>query len=103
MMTERQIRETISHCVELMARYREGPRACHRREFMIAEVQAVVGWVVEMKLDPIETDEQILQPVGAALLSLYSYEVGPKLFAEFLSAFYDLRPDMRANGFASAS
>src|SRR5262249_25514122 len=70
-------------------RYHDEHRSSQNRALMVVEVQLIAGWVMETGLKPIEADELILQPVGCELLRLYGYEVGPRLYAEFLKAFED--------------
>lgn len=86
--TERQLQETVARCVGIMVYFHNDPERTQRtKERMVAEVQVVAGWVVEMGLDHRQTDERVLCPVEAELIARYGHEVGPRLNRLFLEAF----------------
>ncbi|MCA1685022.1 MAG: hypothetical protein LC745_03370 [Planctomycetia bacterium] len=89
MATDRQVQETIAQCLATMARYHEGGRTRCATTLMIAEVQALAAWVLEMDLREGEAVEVILGPVEAELLARYGSELGVRLSADFHKAFED--------------
>lgn len=102
MMTETQRESTVSQSVAVMVRYQEDRKYRPCRDRMIAEIQAIAGWVRQAGMDPITTDSLVLQPVGDRLLAVCGSEVGPRLYSEFLRAFYDLDDVGRGNGLSSS-
>jgi hypothetical protein len=87
MATERQVKETIARCVSIMVCYHNGEKTRLAHDMMVAEVQTVAGWVMEMDLGPCEKDERILHPVERELLMRFGPEVGPRLNVVFIKAF----------------
>lgn len=90
MMTRTQIEATINQAVGIMVRYQAEKNWRLSRDRMTAEVQAIGGWVNQTGMGPLATDSLILKPISDRLLAVCGSEVGPRLFAEFLRAFYDL-------------
>jgi hypothetical protein len=87
--TERQLRKAVELIVGTMKRYHDAHRLPGSRSMMAAEVLMISGWIMESGLSPPEVDQRILNPVGNELLEHYGYEVGPRLYAEFLKTFED--------------
>ena len=92
MATERQLQETVARCVSIMVYYHNTTRAPQAKERMIAEVELVAAWVLELDLSPGDTDRHIFRPVEGELLARYGPEVARGLHAEFLDAFEGFCP-----------
>ncbi len=90
MYTERQVRETIALCLDIMGRYYNAGQNPRSYTMMVAETQVMAGGVMELGLRFEEIDAQILRPVGSKLLDRFGHELGSRLCAEFLKAFDDL-------------
>lgn len=90
MTKERQVQETIARCLNVMIRYHDDDRSAQRRALMVDEVHFMATVVKELGLSLLDTEERILQPLGTELLARYGYEVGPRIYAEFLQAYDNL-------------
>ena len=76
MATERQIQETIARCVSIVVFFHNSQKSPKMRSMMVAEVQAIAGWVEELGLCGMATDEQILVPVEWELVARYGPVAG---------------------------
>lgn len=57
------------------------------RERMTAEVEVLVGWLIELNLPPGRMQTGLLQPVEVWLLERYGPEVGLRINGDFVEAF----------------
>jgi hypothetical protein len=90
MATQRQLQETVARCVSIMVYYRNEPRSERTRERMVAEVQLVAGWVMELGLVAEETGRHIFRPLEGELIARFGQAAGSRLHAEFVQAFEGL-------------
>jgi hypothetical protein len=87
MPTERHIQDTVARCVATMARYHRADRSSEAQEQMIAEIEMLAGWALEMSLVPDDIETMLWQPVREELTARFGHEVGPRLNVAFLQAF----------------
>jgi hypothetical protein len=73
--------------MSLLQRYHDGERTAAPKERMAAEVEVVIGWLMELDLPPGVTEDGDLRPVEAYLLALYGHEAGRRLNGEFVEVF----------------
>ncbi len=86
-LTKNQMLKASDCCISILRRYRTSDRTAAARDLMVAEVQTVVGWLLELDLPPNRTLGGILVPVERYLLTHYGSEAGRCLNAEFVEAF----------------
>jgi hypothetical protein len=87
----RQARESVARCVAAMVRYHDDGRSWASHERMVAEVQAVAGFVEELGLTRGAVVAGIFGPVEAELVGRFGPEPGARLVGECVYAFESLK------------
>ena len=87
MKIQHQLRLAAARCLALLQRYHDGERTVAAREKMVAEVEVVIGWLLELGLPAGVTEDGLLGPVEMCLLDRYGHELGQRLNREFVEAF----------------
>ena len=87
MAIEERLQEAAAQCVAVMRRYHSGERSSAARSRMSAEIDLVVGWLLELDLPPGLAQARVLAPVESYLFARYGHEVGRRLNDQFLDAF----------------
>ena len=93
MVIEERLQDAVARCVTALRRYHFGERTSAAKAKMTAEIDLLVGWLLELHLPPGVAQAEILIPVETYLFARYGHEVGSRLNAEFIEAF-------EANGMA---
>ena len=87
MRADDSLEEGAARCWSIMRRYHGSERKDEARALLIAEVDTLVGWLLELRPPPGAIERRILGPVEEYLLARYGHEVGMRLNAEFVRAF----------------
>lgn len=82
-----RLQDATARCLAILLRYRNGERTDATRALMVAEIETVVGWLMELKLPPGTAEYGVLRPVESYLLARFGHEAGLRLNAEFVEAF----------------
>ena len=85
MSMEHQFRKAVARCLSLLRRYHDVGRTAAAK--MAAEVEVVIGWLLELDLPSGAAKVGVLGPVEARLLSQYGREAGRALDEDFVEAF----------------
>jgi hypothetical protein len=87
MSMEYQLRVAAAHCLSLIQRYHDGARTASAKERMVAEVEMIIGWLLELNLPAGAMEKWVLRPVETHLFAQYGQEVGRRLNAELVEVF----------------
>ena len=87
MAIEDKLQMAVTQCLSLLRRYHDGERTAEARAKMVAEVEVVIGYLMELKLPPGSTVRGILSPVENHLIDLYGHEAGRGLNKDFVEVF----------------
>ena len=82
-----QLQMATARCLGLLKRYESGERTAEAKAEMVAEVEVVIGWLMELDLPPGATRRGVLLPVEKYLLALYGRGTGARLNSEFTEVF----------------
>ena len=82
-----QLVVAAARCWSILRRYYVGERTDRARALMCAEIDTLVGWLMELNLPPGAAKREILAPIEAYLLARYGHEAGMRLNAEFVEGF----------------
>ncbi len=82
-----QLQVATSRCLSLLKRYEAGERTTEAKAEMVAEVEVIIGWLMELNLPSGATRRGLLWPVQDDLITLYGHEEGQRLNKEFAEVF----------------
>jgi hypothetical protein len=97
MLIEGQLQAAAARCLSILLRYRNGERTAATKAMMVAEIEVVVGWLMELGLPSGVVETEVLAPVGTYLLARYGHEAGQRLNTEFVEAFEAAGMDLIAH------
>lgn len=86
MGAERQILETVAHCVGILIFYQNQGTTKRSRALMADELRSTVGWMVDLGVSDEALESLISEPVRAELLARYGPAIAFDLHAEFVQA-----------------
>lgn len=84
---EDQLQLATVRCLAILRRYYGGEQSARARHLMVAEVEMVVGYLLELDLPPGATQAGVLAPVADHLALRHGVEAGRRLNAEFVAIF----------------
>ena len=88
---KRQVLETVARCVTVMVHYQNSSHTAKTKELMVAEIEVIAGWVMELELDDSTISKRFLEPVQAELMERYLPKHAFSLNDAFQAAFNGLQ------------
>ncbi len=87
MTADERVLEAAARCLVILRRYREVERTAETRARMVAEIEVIVGWLMELGLLTDQNQEFILKSVERYLVEQYGLVIGHSLTTQFIDAF----------------
>ena len=84
---EDQLQLATVRCLSILRRYHYGEQTSRAKEMMAAEVELVIGYLLELDLPHGATQGGVLAPVAEYLGLRHGPEAGTRLNAEFVAIF----------------
>ena len=98
MSIQHQLCNAAACCLSTLQRYHDAERTAAAKARMAAEVELLIGYLLELDLSPGMAEAGVLKPVGTQLVTRYGHEVGRRLDAEFMKVFEGAGMPMIYNG-----
>ena len=87
MSINQQLRLVTARCLSVLQRYHDEGRVESAKAKMVAEVELIIGYLIEINPTFRQTETDVLGHVEEHLLSRYGSEAGRRINQDFLDAF----------------
>ena len=85
MASDDRLRRAASCCTNILRRYGERASSPASRDLMVAEVEVLAGWLLELDLPPGAVEDGFLPPVDYYLVASHGLEAGRRLRDEVVA------------------
>ena len=85
MASDNQLLKAAACCTNILRRYGERAPTSASRDLMVAEVEVLAGWLLELELPPGAVEDRFLPPVEYYLVACHGLEGGRLLRDEVIA------------------